>query len=154
MLESSRVVRNCMFTDFYQLPIIIFHISYHLSMIQLALAVYFFYSVFKVQSLLSQRLAKTRCVFAQSPLWAYILIWTYTGFLLNSGCQNKLFRTRTSDYKRIISFGLANDPERYKRGWFAIYEVLSYELLASFRGERGGLKWTRTTDLTLIRRAL
>jgi len=49
MLESSRVVRNCMFTDFHQLPIIIFHISYHLAMIQLALAVYFFYSVFKVQ---------------------------------------------------------------------------------------------------------
>jgi len=54
MLESSRVVRNCMFTDFHQLPIIIFHISYHLSMIQLALAVYFFYSVFKVQSWLRQ----------------------------------------------------------------------------------------------------
>ena len=45
----------------------------------------------------------------------------------------------------IISFGSVACPERYKRSVATIYEIV-----VNF----GGLKRTRTSDLTLIRRAL
>ena len=41
MLESSRVVRNCMFTELLQLPIIIFHILYHFTDIACSRSVLF-----------------------------------------------------------------------------------------------------------------
>ena len=43
MLESSRVVRNCMFTELLQLPIIIFHIQY-LSILACSRSVFLLFS--------------------------------------------------------------------------------------------------------------
>ena len=56
----------------------------------------------------------------------------------------------------VPAFAVAAQPSaRFKRAafWFENFlEVLLRELSVPFPA--GGLKWTRTTDLTLIRRAL
>ena len=102
LLELFEIVR---LSFLRMIPIIIFHIRISF-LIQLALAVYYF--LFSFQStkenpqdfLLHQAVA---C--CKSPLWAYILIWTYIKSLLQLDCQNKHCLDSNHFYNKLYRSG-------------------------------------------------
>ena len=81
---------------------------------------YFFYSVFKVQSLLSQRLAKTY-MFLHNRLIGLYLIRAYIKTLLYFECHNKFCCGLEPPWIKIIWFGSVACPEPYKRSVATIY---------------------------------
>ena len=69
------------------------------------------------------------------------------------GFSLRVMRIKIRDEQKKVNFAEFGGLNHESHSAFSAYVFLVLSPLASFR-LLGGLKWTRTTDLTLIRRAL